>query len=224
MYNLGGIGVCKVLMQNLTISDLNSSSVASRTSIISKKRGDEVETSGSGSRQNLRKSTNVPLYSSKSYIRRTHPSDPAENSILADLSYIPEPLSASAGPAAALKGSIFSSANITSVRFDTAAERSRTDEELQELVQKLQGEVRDLKKAHADCDKELEDLTQQMQQIREVMVKSNENMARALDSSCFVVLPCRHYVMVDKGVSTLTNSRCPKCNTHVTESYLVKHK
>lgn len=166
----------------------------------------------------------MPLYNSTSYMRRTHPEDPAENSILADLSYIPEPLSVSVGPTVTSKDSIFSSTGVTSIRFDTAAERSRTDEELQELVQKLQNEVRDLKKAHADCDKELEDLTQQMQQIREVMVKSNESMTRALDSSCFVVLPCRHYVMVDKKVSTLTNAKCPKCNIHVTESYLVKHK
>lgn len=211
-------------MQNLTISDLNSSSVAARTSIITKRRDNDVGTSGSRSRQNPRKSTNVPLYNSKSYIRRTHPDDPAENSILADLSYIPEPLSVSAGPTVTSKGSIFSSTGVTSIRFDTAAERSRTDEELQDLVQRLQTEVRDLKKAHADCDKELEDLTQQMQQIREVMVRSNESMVRALDSSCFVVLPCRHYVMVDKKISTLTNSKCPKCNIHVTESYLVKHK
>lgn len=214
----------KVPMQNLTVSDLNSSSVASRTSIISKKGSNETRASNAGSRQGLRKSANVPLYNSKSCIRRTHPGDPAENSILADLSYIPEPVGARAGPVAASRSSIFSSAAAEPIRFDTAAERSRTDEELQELVQKLQTEVQDLKRAHADCDQELEDLAHQMQQIREVMVKSNENMARALDSSCFVVMPCRHYVVVDKNIVTLTNSKCPKCRIHVTESYLVKHK
>lgn len=210
-------------MQNLTISDLNSSSVAARTSIITKRRDNDVGTSGSRSRQNPRKSTNVPLYNSKSYIRRTHPDDPAENSILADLSYIPEPLSVSAGPTVASKGSIFHlpvwrQFALTRLQSGHGQTRSyRTwykgfKPKFEILRKRMQIATKSLRTSRSRCNR------------LEVMVRSNESMVRALDSSCFVVLPCRHYVMVDKKISTLTNSKCPKCNIHVTESYLVKHK
>ncbi|TNJ29058.1 hypothetical protein GMRT_14547 [Giardia muris] len=179
-----------------------------------------LASSGSGSRMmgspyNAPSKPVAPLYSSRTAI------DDGQ-SVLSDLNYIPKPLTSS-------QSSMVDSTTLFADRFkhidiDALTTGFPSEESLQRTLFTLQDDIRTLKRLHRHKDEEIDGLKEQLQEVQDLLTRARQDMQVALDGTGFVVLPCKHYVVIDARIASLANTKCPICQCVIKSCYKVNYK
>lgn len=177
-----------------------------------------LASSGSGAASNMYNAPSkpvAPLYSSRSAV------DDGQ-SVLSDLNYLPNPLTSS-------QSSMVDSTSLFADRFkhidiDALTTGFPSEESLQRTLFMLQDDIRTLKRLHRLKDDEIDDLRTQLQEVQDLLSRARQDMQAALEGTGFVILPCRHYVVIDAHVTSLAKAKCPVCQGGIKGCYKVNYK